>query len=213
MAVRGPVVAVLLESIRAIGGTVADAHLQHLARDGRRRRGRPARSTTGSATRMRSRAGAARSAGTAATRSRTEMIDDARQARATRADHQLLLQAGGAAARRPCCGRPGAACRSRCSTRTARPCRRPIWRGLPPPSTYDRLLDAGVADLREPPRRALEDSSLVDDAWAAFGSYNFEDAAHDRLAEAMLASRDARAVAPVAAIFSTSCGQTPTTCP
>ena len=42
---------------------------------------------------------------------------------------------------------------------------------------------------------------LVDRAWAAFGSYNFEHAAHDRLAEAMLASRDARAVAPVLGIF------------
>ncbi len=67
-------------------------------------------------------------------------------------------------------------------------------------STYDRLLDAGVAVYEN---RHGEHSKLVvvDDAWAAFGSYNFEDAAHDRLAEAMLASRDRRAVAPVAAIF------------
>ena len=42
---------------------------------------------------------------------------------------------------------------------------------------------------------------LIDDEFAAFGSYNFEHAAHDRLAEAMLASRDARATAPAAAIF------------
>jgi len=42
---------------------------------------------------------------------------------------------------------------------------------------------------------------LIDDGWAAFGSYNFEDAAHDRLAEAMLDSRDRRAVEPAAAIF------------
>ena len=34
-----------------------------------------------------------------------------------------------------------------------------------------------------------------------FGSYNFEHAAHDRLAEAMLASRDARATRPAAEIF------------
>jgi phosphatidylserine/phosphatidylglycerophosphate/cardiolipin synthase-like enzyme len=42
---------------------------------------------------------------------------------------------------------------------------------------------------------------VVDGSWAAFGTYNFEDAAHDRLAEAMLASRDARAVEPALAIF------------
>ena len=42
---------------------------------------------------------------------------------------------------------------------------------------------------------------LVDGAWVAFGSYNFEHAAHDRLAEAMLASRDPRAIEPAAAIF------------
>ena len=42
---------------------------------------------------------------------------------------------------------------------------------------------------------------LVDDEWVACGSYNFEDAAHDRLAEAMLASRDERVVAPARAIF------------
>jgi phosphatidylserine/phosphatidylglycerophosphate/cardiolipin synthase-like enzyme len=38
---------------------------------------------------------------------------------------------------------------------------------------------------------------LVDDTWAAFGSYNFEDAAHDRLAEAMLATRDTGVVAAI----------------
>ena len=42
---------------------------------------------------------------------------------------------------------------------------------------------------------------LVDRARIAFGSYNFEDAAHDRLAEAMLVSRDARAIDPAASIF------------
>ena len=42
---------------------------------------------------------------------------------------------------------------------------------------------------------------LIDDEWVAFGSYNFEHAAHDRLAEAMLVSRDARATRPAAEIF------------
>ena len=65
---------------------------------------------------------------------------------------------------------------------------------------YDRLLAAGVV-LFENRHGEHSKIVLVDDAWAAFGSYNFEDAAHDRLAEAMLASRDPRAVEPAVAIF------------
>lgn len=65
---------------------------------------------------------------------------------------------------------------------------------------YDRLLSSGVTVFEN---RHGEHSKiiLVDDDWVAFGSYNFEDAAHDRLAEAMLSSRDSRAVEPAAAIF------------
>ena len=65
---------------------------------------------------------------------------------------------------------------------------------------YGRLLGAGV---RVHENRHGEHSKivLVDDAWVAFGSYNFEDAAHDRLAEGMLASRDPRAVLPASSIF------------
>ena len=65
---------------------------------------------------------------------------------------------------------------------------------------YGRLLRAGV---RVHENRHGEHSKivLVDGTWVAFGSYNFEHAAHDRLAEAMLASRDPRAVEPVLAIF------------
>jgi len=60
---------------------------------------------------------------------------------------------------------------------------------------YGRLLDAGVRIFEN---RHGEHSKivLVDDTWVAYGSYNFEDAAHDRLAEAMIASRDRRAVDP-----------------
>ncbi|HUU33222.1 MAG TPA: phosphatidylserine/phosphatidylglycerophosphate/cardiolipin synthase family protein, partial [Vicinamibacterales bacterium] len=67
-------------------------------------------------------------------------------------------------------------------------------------ASYRRLLDVGVQVYEN---RHGEHSKLVlvDDTWAAFGSYNFEDAAHDRLAEAMLASRDPRAVGPVVTIF------------
>lgn len=65
---------------------------------------------------------------------------------------------------------------------------------------YQRLLEAGVRIYEN---RHGEHSKivLVDEAWVAFGSYNFEHAAHDRLAEAMLASGDARATQPAAEIF------------
>lgn len=65
---------------------------------------------------------------------------------------------------------------------------------------YPRLLRAGVRIYEN---RHGEHSKivLVDEERVAIGSYNFEHAAHDRLAEAMLASRDARAVEPARAIF------------
>jgi cardiolipin synthase len=65
---------------------------------------------------------------------------------------------------------------------------------------YERLLNAGLL-VYENIHGEHSKIVLIDDVWVAFGSYNFEDAAHDRLAEAMLASRDARAVEPAAAIF------------
>ena len=66
--------------------------------------------------------------------------------------------------------------------------------------SYRHLLEAGV-HLYENRHGEHSKIVLVDDAWAACGSYNFEDAAHDRLAEAMLASRDARVVRPAVEIF------------
>jgi cardiolipin synthase A/B len=65
---------------------------------------------------------------------------------------------------------------------------------------YRRLLDAGVRVFEN---RHGEHSKivLIDDCFVAFGSYNFEHAAHDRLAEAMLASRDPRATEPALAVF------------
>lgn len=62
------------------------------------------------------------------------------------------------------------------------------------------VLDAGVR-IHEHRRGEHSKIVLIDDAWAAFGSYNFEDAAHDRLGELMLESRDPRAVEPLRAIF------------
>jgi cardiolipin synthase len=66
--------------------------------------------------------------------------------------------------------------------------------------TYERLMDAGIT-VYENRRGEHSKLVLVDRARVAFGSYNFEDAAHDRLAEAMLVSRDARAIDPAASIF------------
>lgn len=65
---------------------------------------------------------------------------------------------------------------------------------------YDRLLTAGVR-IYENRHGEHSKIMLIDETWAAFGSYNFEHAAHDRLAEAMLASDDARATRPTAEIF------------
>ena len=65
---------------------------------------------------------------------------------------------------------------------------------------YRRFLGAGI---RVWENRHGEHSKivLVDGRSVAFGSYNFEHAAHDRLAEAMLASQDPRAVRPALEIF------------
>ena len=65
---------------------------------------------------------------------------------------------------------------------------------------YDRLLPAGVR-VYENVHGEHSKIVLIDDDWVAFGSYNFEHAAHDRLAEAMLVSRDARAIQPARDIF------------
>lgn len=65
---------------------------------------------------------------------------------------------------------------------------------------YDRLLEAGVV-VYENRRGEHSKIVLIDGVRTAFGSYNFEDAAHDRLAEAMLFSEDPRAVAPAVEIF------------
>lgn len=65
---------------------------------------------------------------------------------------------------------------------------------------YDCLLAAGVR-VFENRRGEHSKIVLIDDAWVAFGSYNFEHAAHDRLAEAMLTSRDRRAIVPAQDIF------------
>lgn len=65
---------------------------------------------------------------------------------------------------------------------------------------FGRLLKAGVT-IYENLHGEHSKIVLIDDKWVAFGSYNFEDAAHDRLAESMLVSSDERALRPARAIF------------
>ena len=66
--------------------------------------------------------------------------------------------------------------------------------------SYQRLLDVGI-EIFENRHGEHSKIVLIDRARVAFGSYNFEDAAHDRLAEAMLVAYDRRAVEPAVAIF------------
>ena len=65
---------------------------------------------------------------------------------------------------------------------------------------YEQLLDAGV-QIYENLSGEHSKIVLIDEDWVAFGSYNFEDAAHDRLAEAMLATHDPQTIAHTISIF------------
>ncbi len=65
---------------------------------------------------------------------------------------------------------------------------------------FDTLLAAGV-EIWESRRGEHSKIVLIDDHTAMFGSYNFEHAADDRLAEAMLSSSDPRVVSAVTRVF------------
>lgn len=200
VAVRGPIVATLLESLRDFGGTVPPTHLATLAA-GARADSAPAdlaldywycnpnltqgwtgpfgwRGDNAVTTRM------------------IAMLDGARtSARITSFYFKPvapLLDAVLRAARR------GVRVEVFHSHRDALPATDLAW--IAAAASYPQLLDAGVR-IHEHRRGEHSKIVLIDDAWAAFGSYNFEDAAHDRLGELMLESRDQRAVAPLQAIF------------
>ena len=66
--------------------------------------------------------------------------------------------------------------------------------------SYPALLDAGV-QVYENRRGEHSKMVAIDDTWVALGSYNFEDAAHDRLAEAMLVTCEPAAVAHTGRLF------------
>ena len=198
VAVRGPIAGVLLDSVAAVGGAVTPAHVAHLRQVAN---GAPAdlaldywicnpNAAQGW------RGPFAWRGVNEVTDRMIEMLESARvSARITSFYFKPvgpLLDAVLRAARR------GVRVEVFHSHREALPATDLAW--IAAAAGYERLLEAGVM-LYE--NRHGEHSKLVviDDRWAAFGSYNFEDAAHDRLAEAMLASRDPRAVAPVVAIF------------
>lgn len=200
VAVRGPIAVTLLESLRAFGGAVPAAHLARLG-EAHAAESAPAdlaldywycnpndgQSWSGPL---------AWRGGNVVTDRMVEMLDSARaSARITSFYFKpigQLLEAVLRAARR------GVLVEAFHSHHEALPATDLAW--IAAAASYPQLLDAGVR-LYENRRGEHSKLVLIDDAWAAFGSYNFEDAAHDRLAELMLASRDPRAVTPLQAIF------------
>ena len=198
VALRGPIVLTLLESYRTIGGEVDPAHLREL--------GQRAAGTRGdieidywicNPNLHQGRRGPLGWRGSNVVTERMIDVLDAARRRIQLTTFYFkpppaLLDALLSAARR------GVDIEIHHSHRDALPATDLAW--IAAAAGYPRLLDAGVRIYEN---RSGEHSKivLVDDAWVAFGSYNFEDAAHDRLAEAMLATRDPAAVAPARAIF------------
>jgi len=198
VALRGPVVRTLLESYRDIGGTVNDSHLGQLNEVGEDRAAdlmleywvcNP-NTSQGLAGPLDWRG--------------PNVVTDRLVTRIATAERSIcitsfyfkpveaLLAALIAAARR------GVQVEVHHSHREALPATDLAW--IAAAAHYDRLLAAGVRIYEN---RHGEHSKivLIDEDWVAFGSYNFEHAAHDRLAEAMLASGDARATQPAVEIF------------
>jgi cardiolipin synthase len=198
VAVSGPVVGALLESVRSLGGSVDPAHLEQLARTATHT---PADVQLDywlcNPNALQGRRGPVRWRGRNEVTDRMiAMLDTARHSALITSFYfkpvEALNQAVLRAARR------GVQVEIFHSHRDALPATDLAW--IAAAANYNRLLDAGV---RVYENLHGEHSKLVviDETWAAFGSYNFEDAAHDRLAEAMLASHDPRAIAPLRAIF------------
>ena len=198
VALRGPVVPTLLESYREIGGSVEESHLEHL------RTGAFA-AEAGIAldywlcnpNLLQGAGGPLGWGGTNFVTDRlVQMIAEAKASIAITSLYfkpiEPLMAALLAAARR------GVTVEIHHSHRDALPATELAW--IAAAAHYRRLLRDGV---RVYENRHGEHSKIVvtDGTFVAFGSYNFEHAAHDRLAEAMLASRDPAAVQPALAIF------------
>jgi len=198
VALWGPVVPTLLESYRAIGGSVAESHLDRL----RTTAGSPAADIAleywfCNPNLLQGSLGPLGWSGANEVTDRlVQMIAEARASIAITSLYfkpvEPLMAALVSAARR------GVDVEIHHSHRDALPATELAW--IAAAAHYRRLLGAGV---RVYENRHGEHSKIVvtDGNSVAFGSYNFEHAAHDRLAEAMLASRDPLAVRPALAIF------------
>ena len=198
VALRGPVVGTLLESYRTIGGSVYESHLDHL------------RAVASAADAcivldywvcnpnlLQDASGPLGWGGANIVTDRlVQMIAEAKASIAITSLYfkpiEPLMAALVEAARR------GVYVEIYHSHRDALPATELAW--IAAAAHYRRLLRAGA---RVYENRHGEHSKIVvtDGTRVAFGSYNFEHAAHDRLAEAMLASRDPVAVQPALAIF------------
>jgi cardiolipin synthase len=200
LALRGPIASILLKSCRDIGGAVDEADVAALQNGAARDDGQEPITLDYWFCNPNLSQGMTGAIGWRGPNSLTdrmvEMVNAAQRSLHITSFYfkptGVLLEAVMAAARR------GVHVEVHHSHRDALPATDLAW--IAAASCYDRLLEAGV-HIHE--NRSGEHSKivLVDDVWVAYGSYNFEDAAHDRLAEAMVASRDVRAVRPAIAIF------------
>lgn len=198
VSLHGPVAHTLLASYREIGGTVDEAHLDHLA-------GIPACDETDLALEYwicnpNTRQGPG---GPLGWRGPNPVTDGFVERIAAARRHVWLTSfyfkpVDALAAALVDAARRGVEVEVYHSHRDALPATELAW--IASAAHYERMLSAGVRVFEN---RHGEHSKivLIDGDWAAFGSYNFEHAAHDRLAEAMLISRDPRATGPAAAIF------------
>jgi cardiolipin synthase len=205
VAVRGPIATTLLESWSVLGGSVAAHHLAELDRisgsapkaDGSQPPDIPVDYWICNPNLHQGSAGPLCWHGSnSVTDQIVEMLDAARESVQITSFYfkpaRVLMEAVLRAARR------GVAVEVFHSHREALPATDLAW--IAAAAGYPQLLDAGVL-IRENQRGEHSKIVLVDKQWVAVGSYNFEDAAHDRLAEAMLATRDPRVLTSVQAIF------------
>ena len=198
VALRGPVVPELLESYRQIGGSVEAAHLQRLRQGaGDEAADLELEHWFCNPNAIQGPLGPLGWRGpNVVTERLIEMLDAARESIAMTSFYFKPVEPLMAALIRAA-GR-GVRVDVHHSHRHALPATDLAW--IASAVSYERLLGAGV-HVYENLHGEHSKIVLVDRVWTAFGSYNFEDAAHDRLAEAMLASRDPRAVGPAASIL------------
>lgn len=198
VALRGPIVATLLKSYRMIGGLVADAHLLLLTDQGTQ----PTDSVQldywfcNPNTHQGVWGPLGWQGRNVVTERLIEMLETAQERIRLTCFYfkpvESLLEALISAAQR------GVQIDVYHSHRDALPATDLAW--IAAAAGYERLLDAGVR-IYENLDGEHSKIVLVDEAWVAFGSYNFEDAAHDRLAEAMLATHDPRVITHAVSIF------------